>query len=121
MLGRGTTRVVAFASVSCVFPALAAALSIPDPRERPADAEEAAHARTARAAAEAAAEAATAQAVAADLRAQLLQGRPPPVDATTLSRLPKLHDAHDLWPAFLRALIALRQVLPEGMAARTLS
>jgi LysR family glycine cleavage system transcriptional activator len=35
---------------------------------------------------------------------QLLQGRPPPVDATTLSRLPKLHDAHDLWPAFLRAL-----------------
>lgn len=27
-----------------------------------------------------------------------------PIDAETLSRLPKLHDAHDLWPAFLKEL-----------------
>jgi LysR family glycine cleavage system transcriptional activator len=25
-----------------------------------------------------------------------------PIDAEGLSRLPKLHDAHDLWPAFMR-------------------
>jgi LysR family glycine cleavage system transcriptional activator len=27
-----------------------------------------------------------------------------PMDVETLSRLPKLHDAHDLWPAFLKDL-----------------
>lgn len=35
---------------------------------------------------------------------QLLEGRAMPVDADALSRLPKLHDAHDLWPAFLKAM-----------------
>lgn len=35
---------------------------------------------------------------------QLLDGQRCPVAAATLSRLPKLHDAHDLWPAFLRAI-----------------
>lgn len=36
----------------------------------------------------------------------LLQGLNQPIDATALSRLPKLHDAHDLWPAFLQNMQA---------------
>lgn len=35
---------------------------------------------------------------------QLVVGLDLPIDAATLSHLPKLHDAHDLWPGFLRAL-----------------
>lgn len=35
---------------------------------------------------------------------QLLQGRGLPLDAAALAGLPKLHDAHDLWPAFLKAM-----------------
>lgn len=31
-------------------------------------------------------------------------GQSLPLDPETLSRLPKLHDAHDLWPAFLKKL-----------------
>ncbi len=34
----------------------------------------------------------------------LIAGHRLPLDPDTLSRLPKLHDAHDLWPAFLREL-----------------
>lgn len=34
----------------------------------------------------------------------LLQGEARPLEAEALARLPKLHDAHDLWPAFLRRL-----------------
>lgn len=34
----------------------------------------------------------------------LVAGHRLPLDPDTLSRLPKLHDAHDLWPAFLRQL-----------------
>jgi LysR family transcriptional regulator, glycine cleavage system transcriptional activator len=37
---------------------------------------------------------------------QLLQGLNLPVDGVALSRLPKLHDAHDLWPAFLQNMQA---------------
>jgi LysR family glycine cleavage system transcriptional activator len=35
---------------------------------------------------------------------QLLEGQAWPVSMSTLSHLPKLHDAHDLWPEFLKAL-----------------
>ena len=35
---------------------------------------------------------------------QLLDGHSLPVDPPTLSRMPKLHDAHDLWPDFLKLL-----------------
>ncbi|HEY9039329.1 MAG TPA: LysR substrate-binding domain-containing protein [Roseovarius sp.] len=35
----------------------------------------------------------------------LVAGHPLPLDPDILSRLPKLHDAHDLWPAFLRDLV----------------
>ncbi len=35
---------------------------------------------------------------------QLLEQHPWPIEPPTLSRLAKLHDAHDLWPAFLAAL-----------------
>lgn len=34
----------------------------------------------------------------------LIAGHRLPLDPQILSRLPKLHDAHDLWPAFLRKL-----------------
>ncbi len=34
----------------------------------------------------------------------LLQGRTLPLEPDQIARLPKLHDAHDLWPAFLRHL-----------------
>ena len=34
----------------------------------------------------------------------LIAGQHLPLDPETLSRLPKLHDAHDLWPAFLKQL-----------------
>lgn len=37
---------------------------------------------------------------------QLLQGLNLPVDGVALSRLPKLHDAHDLWAAFLQNMQA---------------
>ncbi len=42
------------------------------------------------------------QAIIAVASPHLLQGLRLPIDAATLSRLPKLHDAHDLWPAFLQ-------------------
>ena len=34
----------------------------------------------------------------------LIQEHSVPLDADTLAKLPKLHDAHDLWPEFLRLL-----------------
>ncbi|MCK8462833.1 LysR substrate-binding domain-containing protein [Aliiroseovarius sp. S1339] len=34
----------------------------------------------------------------------LIAGERLPLDLATLSRLPKLHDSHDLWPAFLKQL-----------------
>lgn len=35
---------------------------------------------------------------------QLLEGYGLPLDAASLSRLPRLHDAHDFWPAFFKSL-----------------
>ena len=35
---------------------------------------------------------------------QLVEGLDLPIGAATLSHLPKLHDAHDLWPRFLKAV-----------------
>lgn len=34
----------------------------------------------------------------------LIENHPAPLDHEAIARLPKLHDAHDLWPAFLRRL-----------------
>lgn len=34
----------------------------------------------------------------------MLEKHPLPLDRTTIAKLPKLHDSHDLWPAFLKRL-----------------